>query len=80
MSLVEDDLFCRMKCNGSCLSSWHAGTTDLLDLLLGQLGEELGLDDHRLLWETALAEHLEEALQSTPNISLASGHKKKTAL
>ena len=40
----------------------HACAAHCLDLLLGQLGELLGLDDERLLGQLALAEHLEDAL------------------
>jgi len=35
------------------------GSSDLLDLLLGELGDELGPDDDRLLWQVSLAQHLE---------------------
>lgn len=40
------------------LSSHLDGPADLLDLLLGQLGHELGLDHHRDLGEGTLAQQL----------------------
>lgn len=43
------------------LCGQNAGATDGLDLLLSLAAEELGLDNHGLLGEEALAEHLEEA-------------------
>lgn len=36
--------------------------TSLLDLALGKLGDEFGLDKQGLLWQLALAEHLEDAV------------------
>ena len=42
----------------ACLRGQDAGAADSLDLLLGHAGEELGLDDHGLLGEKALAQHL----------------------
>lgn len=45
----------------SSLSSQKAGTTGSLDLLLSLLAEELGLDDHGDVGQTALAKHLEVA-------------------
>lgn len=45
----------------SSLSSQKAGTTGSLDLLLGLLAEELGLDDHGDVGQTALAKNLEVA-------------------
>ena len=44
-------------------SDEDAGATSLLDSLLGGLGEELGLDNHGDLGESALAEDLEIALK-----------------
>ena len=40
----------------------HACAAHRLDLLLGQLGELLGLDNQRLLGQLALAKHLEDTL------------------
>ena len=40
----------------------NAGTTGLLDSLLGGLGEKLGLDDDWDLWHDTLSENLEVAL------------------
>ena len=42
----------------------HASAAHRLDLLLGQLGELLGLDNQRLLGQLALAKHLEDALRA----------------
>jgi hypothetical protein len=39
-----------------------ASTTHSLDLLLGELGEVLGLNNDGLLGQSALAQHLEETL------------------
>ncbi len=44
-------------------SDEDASATSLLDSLLSELGEELGLDDHGDLGESALAEDLEIALE-----------------
>ena len=41
----------------------HARTAHRLDLLLGQLGELLGLDNQGLLGQLTLAKHLEDALR-----------------
>ncbi len=49
--------------NKSLSCDQHAGATDFLDLLLGRMREELGLDNARLLGKTAFAEHLVEALK-----------------
>jgi len=49
----SDESLCDL-CNGD------TGTTHSLDLLLSRLAEELGLDDHWLVWQVALAEYLEE--------------------
>lgn len=46
----------------ACLGSQHAGAAHLLDLLLSQLGEELGLDHHGLVGQLALAQHLGQAV------------------
>ncbi len=40
----------------------HNSTADLPDLLLGQLGDELGLDNDGLAGELALAQDLEDAV------------------
>lgn len=47
---------------GRASRNQHAGAADLLDLLLGERGEELGLDDYGLLRQLALAKHLEDAV------------------
>ena len=39
----------------------HAGAANSLNLLLRLFGEELGLDDHRLVGQLAGAEHLVDA-------------------
>jgi hypothetical protein len=44
-------------------SDEDASTTCLLDSLLSELGEELGLDDDGDLGESTLAEDLEKALE-----------------
>jgi hypothetical protein len=49
------------------LGSEDAGTAHLLDLPLGQLAEELGLDHHRLSGQLTLAQHLEDAVLSHIN-------------
>ena len=43
----------------------HATSSDLLDLCLCFLAEELGLDDHGLVWEDSLAQNFEVALEHT---------------
>jgi len=37
------------------------GSSDLLDLLLSELGNELGPHDDRLLWQLSLSENLEDS-------------------
>lgn len=49
---------CCAKPKGLC--GQDACTSSLLDLLLSQLGEELCLDDHRLVGELSLTQHLED--------------------
>lgn len=46
-------------------SGENASATGLLDSLLSSLGEELGLDDNRNLWENSFSEYLEVALFKT---------------
>lgn len=49
-----------MHVSGSVAQLGHQlhGSARLLDLLLGQLGEELGADQHGLLGQRTLAQHL----------------------
>ncbi len=42
------------------LGAEDASSTDSLDLLLGDAGEEAGLDNHRLLGEDTLAQNLQK--------------------
>jgi hypothetical protein len=51
-----------VRSSSCCLCGQHACTADLLDLLLCQLAEELGLDHHGLLRQLALAQHLVHAV------------------
>lgn len=50
-----------------CLCCQDAGSADLLDLLLGQLAEELCLHHHWLLGQLALAQHLEHTILGDVN-------------
>ena len=45
-----------------CLGDQLHSTASLLDLALCKLGDEFGLDKHRLLGQLALAKHLEDAV------------------
>jgi len=49
-----------------CLSSEHSDTSNSLDLAFSLLGEELCLDNHGLIGQRTIAEHLEESM--TTNI------------
>lgn len=49
-------------CGGSCLGSQDACTADLLDLLLSQLAEELGLHNHGLVGQLTLTQDLEHTV------------------
>lgn len=49
------------------LLSQHDSATSLLDLLLGSLGEEAGLDDYGAVRKAALAKHLEISMVRNVN-------------
>ncbi len=51
---------------GCLLCREHRDATDCLDLALGRLAEELGLDNDGLLGQQTLAQHLEVALKYPP--------------